>query len=94
VCFYSGDFSYVWLFGKQKSIGAFVGAFNFLADTRASVKILKITQIKFLFMCDFRDLCDLCDIHASMDLTFASGWTTPAGMHASRVPFWASCPNP
>jgi hypothetical protein len=42
---------------------------------------------------DFRDLCDFCDIHASMDITFASGWTTPAGAHAFRMPFLGLAPK-
>ena len=38
-------------------------------------------------MCDFRDFRDFCSISASMDFTFASGWTTPAGAHASACRF-------
>ena len=38
-------------------------------------------------MCDFRDFRDKCDIHAAMDVMFASGWTTLAGAHGAAGRF-------
>jgi len=83
-----------WQCNKISGASFLQGASQFLTRIRASARASKITQINFFFACyDPLFSVIFCYIPVSMDVTFASGWLTPAGAHASGVLFLGLAPK-